>query len=318
MVGTFAAVVCWMMASGKLQAEFATNKASIEGKFGDMRRFPSGVTATPASTPKSAKRRRRSRTASRHCGKKLFEAQREEVLKWPEKQLGSDFVQEIDQKKFDADQPADARSLLELHQDRFDGLLEIADAKKLFVEPTTFGATAGMRNRGRRTGEAVAYGPDGMPLIEEDFLVQWPIRPGCGCSWNSPACRRRDRFGSRRKTCGSTRRCCGRSPTRTRNGATRPDNAAIRVIQSLEVGASGGMAMSTESTILMPVDAGAAANCLRKTWGRRNRVGGRAESLDAMLLTNRYIDAEGKPIADASTGADGVPPPAHPDGVDDG
>ena len=35
-VGTLAAVVCWMVASGKLQAEFTANKAQIDSKFSEM------------------------------------------------------------------------------------------------------------------------------------------------------------------------------------------------------------------------------------------------------------------------------------------
>jgi hypothetical protein len=96
--------------------------------------------------------------------------------------------------------------------------------------------------------------------------------------------------------------------TNKERGATRPDNTAIRVIQSLEVGAPAAMAMAQESMILMPVDAMAAAGgeVAPTDPGMMGREGmgmpGEGVDMDAMLLQNRYIDAEGKPIADASTG----------------
>jgi hypothetical protein len=94
--------------------------------------------------------------------------------------------------------------------------------------------------------------------------------------------------------------------TNKERGATRPDNTAIRVIQSLEVGAPAAMAMLQESMILMPMDAMAAAGGEVPVGSERGMgdpgMGGEGVDVDAMLFQNRYIDAEGKPIADAATG----------------
>jgi hypothetical protein len=95
--------------------------------------------------------------------------------------------------------------------------------------------------------------------------------------------------------------------TNKERGATRPDNTAIRVIQSLEVGAPAAMAMAQESMILMPADAMPAGGEVPMgpeggAYGREGGMPGEGVDMDAMLLQNRYIDAEGKPITDASTG----------------
>ena len=167
-------------------------------------------------------------------------------------------------------------------------------------------------------------GPDGMP-IEEDYLVQWVDQ------------------GNLRQQLEFTGVPTSRqiwvtqedlwvyetllhviADTNKERGATRPDNTAIRVIQSLEVGAAGGDGDGLRNrTILMPADAMACRR--RSAMPREMRMRApkaapvEGADVDAMLLAGRYIDAEGKPIADASAGmGDGIPPPAGPHGADDG
>jgi hypothetical protein len=310
-VGTLAAVVCWMMASGKLQAEFTANKAQIDSKFTDMSTIKEkSVHGNPAVNTREREEAKKIADSVKALWQKLFDAQREEVLKWPEV-LGADFIQEVDKKKFGALIRAHFRDrYLNYIKNRFDGLVEIIDAKKMPVDGSAFGAMPmgreGMRGGEMGTDPNVLLGPDGMPL-EVDYLVEWldqgNLRQQLEFTGDPTSLQiwvtQEDLW-----VYETLLRVI--ADTNKERGATRPDNTAIRVIQSLEVGAPAAIAMATESQILMPADAMMAGGEMPMDGGREMGApmgdGSTPVDVDAMLLASRYIDGEGKPIADASTG----------------
>lgn len=310
-VGTLAAVVCWMMASGELQRQFAANKTQIDAKFGDMKAISKlDVHGNPAVNAKEREEAKKIADSVKKLWQSLFDAQRE-VLKWPDV-LGADFVSYVENAKFDSNiKPLFRDRYQNYIKNRFDGLVEIIDAKKMLVDgATAFGGGPGMGREGGRGGEggmATDVGPDGMP-IEEDYLVQWldqaNLRQQLEFTGVPTA---RQIWVTQEDLWVYETLLRAIANTNKERGATRPDNTAIRVIQSLEVGAPAAIAMAQESMILMPADAMVAAGGevpMGPEGGMAGREGGMGEGvdMDAMLLQNRYIDAEGKPIADAATG----------------
>ena len=307
-VGVLAAVVCWMMASGKLQAEFAANKTAIDGQFSNM----SAITGKQVHGNDAVNTRERDETKKiaasvKELWQNLYNAQREEVLSWP-KELGTNFLKEIEKKKFGA--PITIRNrefYLNYIKTRFDALVAIVDAKKMAADGSAFGGMEGGRfNEGGMPGGIGMVGPDGMP-IEENYLVQWADQPmlrqrlefagvpTAGQIWVT----QEDLwvYETLLKVIANTNK---------ERGATRPDNTAIRVIQSLEVGQPAALAMSVESPILMSADAmvpgGAEGMPSEMGYGSESGMPMEGADPDAGLLASRYIDAEGKPIPDASAG----------------
>ena len=309
-VGTLAAVVCWMMASGELQRQFTANKSQIDTEFGNMQKISeTSVHGNPAVNAKEREEAKKIADSVKQLWQSLYDAQREVVLKWPDV-LGADFVSYVEKAKFGSDINQTFRDRYQNYiKNRFDGLVEIVDAKKMPVDgAATFGPGMGRMEGGGRMGEGgmaadVILGPDGLP-IEEDYLVQWLDQANLRQQLefaNVPTSKQI--WVTQENLWVYETLLNAIANTNKERGATRPDNTAIRVIQSLEVGAPAALAMPLESMILMPMDAMAAGGEVASE-SRMSDPGTAAEGvdMDAMLLQNRYIDAEGKPIADAATG----------------
>jgi hypothetical protein len=313
-VGTLAAVVCWMMASGELQRQFAANKTAIDAQFSNMDAISKKtVHGNPDVNRREREEAKKIADSVKKLWQSLFDAQREEVLKWPDV-LGADFVSYVENAKFDSNiKPLFRDRYQNYIKNRFDGLVEIIDAKKMPVDgATAFGGGPGFGREGggRMEGgmaEDVLLGPDGMP-IEEDYLVQWVDQANLRQQLEFTGVpTSRQIWVTQEDLWAYETLLRVIASTNKERGATRPDNTAIRVIQSLEVGAPAAMAMAQESMILMPADAMAAGGEVPMGsegggYGREGGIAGEGVDMDAMLLQNRYIDAEGKPIADAATG----------------
>jgi hypothetical protein len=306
-VGVLAAFVCWMMASGSLQAEYAADKTAILAKFKDMddikiRPFHGNAVIN------TKEREEASKIAAnvQELWQKLYEHQREEVLYWPEA-LGKEFLEYIDKRRFDSPiKPIMLDRYQNYIQTRFDALLAIVEAEKNAEASGQYGRGG----EGEGGFEYRAAPRPGEPGYLEDFLVQW---------LDQGQLQQKLRF-ARRPT---SREVWVRqedlwvyetllkviAATNKERGATRPDNTAIRIIQELQVGADA--ATTDQSQILMPEGAMAASGEAIPGEGEYARggeygggEGGVADPAlaDAALLANRYIDNEGKPIADASAG----------------
>ena len=306
-VGVLAALICWNIASGKLQAEFAANKTAIDSQFSNM----SAITGKSVHGNEGVNAKERDETKKiagsvKELWQNLYNAQRDEVLSWPAA-LGANFLKEIEKKKFGA--PITIRNrefYLNYIKTQFDALVKIPTAKKLSVDGATLGGMEGGRLPEGMMGAGTAMiGPDGLP-IEENYLVQWvdqanlqqrlefPGVPTAGQIWVT-----QEDLWVYETLLGVIR------DTNKERGATRPDNTAIRIIQSLEVGQPAAAAMAVESQILMSADvAMAGAEGMSPEMGMGGEAGMMTEGADpdAMLLAGRYIDGEGKPIQDGSGG----------------
>ena len=315
-VGTLAAVVCWSMASGELQRQFTANKSTIDGKFSDMTSIKTKtVHGNPGVNAKEREQAKLIADSVKKLWQGLFDAQREVVLKWPDV-LGADFVTYVENAKFDSPiKPLFRDRYQNYIKNRFDGLVEIVDAKKMPVDGSAgFGGTFG--REGGRMGEGgmgteVLVDAQGNPIEPEDYLVQWVDQANLRQQLEFTGVpTSRQIWVTQEDLWVYETLLRAIANTNKERGATRPDNTAIRVIQSLEVGAPAALAMAQESVILMPVDAMAATGGEGvpagpeggMMMGREGGMPAEGVDMDAMLLQNRYIDAEGKPIPDASTG----------------
>ena len=205
-VGVLAAAVCWMMAAGKLQAEYAADKTAILAKFGEMDK----IKKAPFHGNDGVNAKEREEAAKiaenvKGLWQKLYENQREKVLFWPES-LGQEFVEYIDKRKFDQNiSPVMRDRYLNYISTRFDALVDIVDAQKL-APGATGGAFGG--EGGYRGGEGGAMTPQlGSQGMWKTTSSSGSIRMPCGPSSRSAARRVPARFGYGRKTCGCMKSC---------------------------------------------------------------------------------------------------------------
>ncbi|RIK79560.1 MAG: hypothetical protein DCC67_10340 [Planctomycetota bacterium] len=310
-VGTLAAVICWTMAASKLDAEFTANTATIKGKFGEISTIQQkSVHGNEAVNAMERAEADKIAKAVRDLWQRLYDYQRESVLKWPE-ELGKDFVQYIETLKFDAPIEAKWRDrYLNYIKTQFDALVEIVDAQKMRDD------TAAMGGPGEGRGGEGYMPPMGLDpsMPAEDFTVVWADQGKVRQKLTLPSQVTSRQIWVTQEDLWVYRTLLGViHNTNAEKKATRIDNAAIKVIQSLEVGPEAAAAMAAESVILMPAGTADGGEGGIEALGgealRMGRPGGEgygdpslgAESIDATLLMNRYVNEEGKPITDGAT-----------------
>ncbi|MCA9234727.1 MAG: hypothetical protein KDA44_04625 [Planctomycetales bacterium] len=342
-IGVLTASLCWMLAAKSVDDEYAKKKTEISGKVSAMRSLAGvPVHGNPRVNEVELARTKDIRDSVQVLWEELYKRQGEQVLKWPAV-LGDEFVKNVDGHKFGSRIDRELRDLYWNYiKDRFDGLLEIVEAKKL-VDPSATGEgviggemLAGMHGGGYDRGGEMG-GPGMMPIEEEDYLVQWLdqgrvqqqltflSRPSAMQIWVT----QEDLwvYETLLNVIANTNKA---------KGATRPDNTAIRAIVALEVGREAALAATGTGNILMP--AGAAAGGFGGEMGgemgaygregggggemgaygrggemdRYGGEGGDESSIDAMLVEGRYVDDAGQPVADLeSAGAQFRRLPVH-------
>jgi hypothetical protein len=309
------AVVCWSMASGKLQAAFSANKSTIDGHFTSM----SSITNEPVhgNDDVNAKEREEAVKISksvRSLWKRLYDSQREQVLSWPAV-LGEDFIEEIDKKKFlDRISPSARRRYLDYINNRFDALVEIVDAKKLELGPGGGGMMPGMGLEGGGFNPGMEIGATG-PGVEKDYLVDWldqgELRQELDFGGSTPSYQKvwvtQENLWVYETLLNVIKN------TNTARGATRAaENAAIRVIMNLDVGQEAADAMNEKGNIIMPAAAAGGEITGEVEPGDMGGVMeynplagemGDPAQADAQLLNRRYVDQTGAPITDVAADA---------------
>ena len=343
-IGVLIASLCWMLAAKSVDEEYAKKKSEISGKVTAMRSLAGvPVHGNPRVNEVELARTKDIRDSVQVLWEELYQRQGEQVLKWPAV-LGDEFVNYIDGRQFGSSIRSDLRDLYDNYiKDRFDGLLEIVEAKKLF-DPSAAGEgviggemLAGMRGGGGYGHGGEMGGPGMMPIEEEDYLVQWldqgrvqqelsfPSRPRAMQIWVT----QEDLwvYETLLNVIANTNKA---------KGATRPDNTAIRAIVALEVGREAALAATATGNILMPAGgaAGGYGGEMGGEMGGYGREGGGGEmgaygrggemgggyggeggdesSIDAMLVAGRYVDDAGQPVADLeSAGAQFRRLPVH-------
>jgi hypothetical protein len=327
-IGLIVALVCWNLAAGKLDAEFGTRASAINGQFQAMQ----GLTGKPVHANTDINTENQKQVAKQTeivnaVWQQLYDRQKEAVLKWP-KELGPEFIEGMADKKFRDPIDINLRSIYQNYiSNRFDGLLEIVDAKKM-LEGSMGGGGRGYGEMDGGRGPMPMEGGD-PSLVEEKYLVQWldqdKLRSRLGFVTSKPSAlqiwvTQEDLwvYEALLKVIANTNKA---------RGATRPDNTAIHTIFALEVGASAALGPGASKGMVylpsgalggamagiggyegdggrgMPMEGGAPSNYEMDGGGRGMGMdgmggmeGGDPAAADAALLTSRYLDDAGAPL----------------------
>jgi hypothetical protein len=326
-VGVVVAAICWQMSSSSLDAEFVTNKQQIDGQFTAM----SAITGKSVHGNDEVNNAERSqaiqiRDKVLELWKTMYDRQTEVVLKWPA-ELGDDFLAAVEGKRFLDPIGNEQRQRYRTYaKDRFPKLVEIVHAKKLPETDLGFGGGMefGRGDEGRgggRGGDFSAgistmedipqYDADGNLIEPEKYIVQWAdqakLRGDLDFKQLPSA---KQVWVTQENLWVYETLLHAINDTNEARDATRPDNAAIRFVLALDVGQDAAPAAKEPGNVILPAGAGGdpAALGMDGSMGRGDMgMDGRGEGvdLDTSLLQNRYVDAEGAPIADASTDTGG-------------
>jgi hypothetical protein len=347
-LGALLAVACWAVASGNLQKQFAANVSAIKGHHSSMDKLTGApVHGNPDVNQKELAGAREVRNQVLRLWQGLYDHQREKVLTWPAV-LGDEFLAYVAQKRFlqDISDP-DLRDVYWTYiKNRFDALVDIVHAKKMAETDAAMGmgmGGGGEYGRGgggfEGGGRGAMGGGDLSGLLadgqspyeqEQDYLVQW---------LDQAAVRQKLTFPNRPSSLQiwvtqenlwvyETLLQVIANANEAR-GATRPDNAAIRAILALQLGAEAALASRMGGNIIMPAGAegaeggfgepgmgppggmgmeggrpgmggpggGYGEGGMEGGMGMRGGYGEQGGNADALLLTNRYLDATGQPVA---------------------
>lgn len=335
-LGLLIAVICWKMAAGELDAQFATRKSAIDGMFTAIQGLKNkSVHPNPVVNETEEAVVAEQTQIVQSVWNTLYNKQKDSVLKWP-KELGPQFVEYIEKLKFKDPIDSSMRSIYQNYiGKRFDGLLEIVQAQKLAEGSSGAGGGYGGREGGYgggefgRGGEGAYGGAADTGAIVEDYIVQWPeqdkLRAKLSFREAKPSAMQIWVTQEDLWVYETLLNVIAR--TNEARGATRPDNAAIRTILALEVGASASMGLSP-GQIYMPSAApgggmggeggmmsrgaeygggmpGGEMSMGRDGMGEMGGYGGEGggdpAAMDAALLAGRYLDDAGAPAADVGT-----------------
>jgi hypothetical protein len=334
-LGLIVAVVCWKMAAGALDSQFASRQGQINTKFTEIQNLGNkSVHPNTAVNEVNEEKVAEQEKIVHSVWQELYNKQKESVLKWP-KELGEDFLSYIETLKFK--DPIDNR-MRSIYQNyigkRFDGLLAIVKARKIEDASGAYGGGRGGGEYGGRGGGG--YTP-AAPGEDQDYLVEWvdqdKLRAKLAFATNKPTALQIWVTQEDLWVYETLLRVIAN--TNKERGSTRSDNAAVRTILALEVGA--GASLPSTAHVYMPAAGAGAAGGLggeMSEYGGRGGYGGEggAESYgrgggemseyggrggygmegmegdpaaaDAALLANRYLDDAGAPLPDGAFGAE--------------
>jgi hypothetical protein len=322
------AAVCWQMASSALDAEFVANKNTIDGKFKEMSDISSK--SVHGNDTVNAKEREQAviiRDEVLKLWQTMYDRQKEGVLTWPPV-LGDDFLESVEGKRFKDPIDRNMRQRYrEYARERFPRLVEIVQAKKM-AETDAFGAMGDGGRGGFDGGRGGRGGGDfSMPMnmtLEDDqpqfdpvtgeeiepekYIVQWADQAAVKADLSFAQLPTSVQVWVTQENLWVIETLLHAiNETNVARDATRPDNASIRWIMALNVGADAALAAKEKGQVIMPPGAGsadAAAGAVGADGGRGGfgtDATGAGLDPDAALLAGRYIGADGAIIADAST-----------------
>lgn len=339
-LGLIIAVVCWKLAAGALDTQFASRKNTIDGKFTAMSTLGGKSVHANTGVNEDNQEQVDQQVKFVHAvWEELYNKQKESVLKWP-KELGEEFLTKIEGLKFK--DPIDSKMRSDYQNyigKRFDGLLDIVKARKL-AGPDGGGMYGG---RGGEFGGRGGYGGEGVmaaaPGADQDYIVEWvdqdKVRTKLDFATNKPSALQI--WVTQEDLWVYETLLNVIANVNKKRGSTRPDNAAIRTILSLDVG--GGASAPSTAMVYMPAAPGGAVAGGgygemggemggRGGYGMEGGRGGYGEmggemggrggyggygaegmegdpaAMDGILLANRYLGDDGAPLADGAFGVE--------------
>jgi len=334
-VATLVAFGCWWSGARALYGEFVSNKQTIENEFNSMRQLRQQLFHANDEINNQQKLEIVKQQESVNARwRQLYERQRADVLKWP-KNLSQDFHDRIERLKFGDTIPRNLREHYNNYINRhFPELPKIVGARETAEEGQGgYGGGRGSRGyaaEGRTTTRNYGeLGPGQTPEEEEDYIVEWLDQQMVRDELYNPTTPTSKRIWKTQEDLWVYEALLGIiARTNEAAGADRFSNAAIRVIESLEVGQLAAQASRGKGRIdLVAPPAAAAAGDLYAEGGGYPAAGDAGREAhapmgeggypmegdsyfrggttdptagDALLFTGRYVNEQGMPIS--STG----------------
>ena len=309
------ALTSWYRAANALQEEFQRNQNKIKQEFNaqSQLRGEQFHANENINSQQEAEIKKQSESVSAAWAR-LYNRQREEVLKWPS-ELSEKFRNYVAKLKFGDPIPGDLRNhymnYVGIH---FKKLPEIVGAK-IMAEGERGAAIQSRRPSGMSRGERSGRGAGSDNVEQEDYIVEWLDQQNVRDELDMPREPSDLRIWVTQENLWVYHTLLQIiANTNEAAGADRNSNAAVRVIESLEVGRPAAMA-SKESGRIMMLTPQAQGGGEGEAGGRmslsvsdagggdmiRGREGGLGTEEDekAALLTGRYLDAQGNPTSES-------------------
>ncbi|MEO1495600.1 MAG: hypothetical protein AAFV43_00450 [Planctomycetota bacterium] len=248
----------WFTATGELAQKYSSAKGKIESTLNSQR----SIAGKPFKPNESVNEKQQEQNVALAASVKqiwdeLYNAQKEEVLKWPT-QLGQSFLKRIAKKSFGDSIVRDDRDrYLNYIKQRFPQLLEIVDA-------APGGSRSGAGAIGRGGGMATeGFGPSvrtpgvGSAAEEPEHLIDWVDQETLQARMSfveTPSALQI--WVTQEDLWVYETLLTAIAKTNQSAGATRRSNAAIRVIEQLQVGASAAVQTQSTGRIFVPESGG--------------------------------------------------------------
>jgi hypothetical protein len=324
-------LVSWWSAAGNLSKQFEANKSKITAEFNNLSSLQNNpFHPNQTINEMQAAENKKLAESVNVVWDRLYERQREVVLKWPS-QLSPAFREHVEKLPFGADIPTHLRQNYQDYVDRhFPRLPEKIGARPLREgEMGQFGGGERMMSRGTFRGE----GGPGMPMAgqedEGDYIVEWLDQAHVREELDFPQTPSHLRIWWTQENLWVYHTLLDIiRNTNESAGATRMSNAAVRTIYSLEVGRSAAQGSRTKDRIYK-VQAAASPmgeGMMGPEFGPESGgIGGEDRSMAlempfqpgrfgdsrapmspeqeaANLLSHRYLGEDGKPIPAGGAG----------------
>lgn len=317
-------IVCWWSAARTLSAQYEDNQRKITTEFQNL----TTLRSDPFHPNDDINRKQVEETSKlaeqvAELWDKLYELQREKVLKWPRGrgELSAQFSEYVEKLEFGETIPDNLREEYQNYiYNHFPELPKKIGARPIDLDAVGTRGGAGIRRggRGESRGEGgIALNADGQ--LEEDNSI---------CEWldeDQAVVREELEF---RQQPSSLRIWWTQENlwvyhtllnviknTNDAAGASRMSNAAVRTVFSLQVGKRAAQDSRTPDRIYkLPLPAGATADASQGEFGPAGQEaqtgemreqefsggfaegGPQTEAQDAAMFSNRYLDEAGKPI----------------------
>ena len=259
-VSALVAAGCWWRGAAALSKLFAENKSKIEAEFTSI----NGDISKPFHANEKLQDQQKAENTKQEGSvakiwQQLYERQRANVLKWPDV-LSEKFRKAVEHQKFGEEIPVNLRENYQNYvAGHFSILPKIVDAKELAASETG-GGGGRYEGRGGRGGGGESYGRGGYGARdagsaaeeEDEHVVQWLNQQDVRDELDMPNLPTSMKIWVTQEDLWVYETLLGIiKRTNDAAGADRESNAAVRIIESLNVGRLAGLESRTRGRIMM-------------------------------------------------------------------
>jgi hypothetical protein len=307
------ALVCWYTSSGALGKQFKEHQGAIQSKFSAAQQVASETFHPTAKiSDKQVEENKKLAEAVAAIWQKLYERQRANALKWPS-ELVQDFRDTVEKLKFGDDIDNLLRNHYQNYINRHFPKLPASIQARVVEENSTDTRSAfnerdfAMRGRSGMTVEP----------LDEGYVCEWPTQQSVRAELEFMSTPSPLKIWVTQENLWAYQTLLDViAATNQARGADRPSNAAVQIVELLEVGQTAAKESRTsgrielDPAVLAPpvvAEGGDARGPVVEDTGRDQRGGEGGLTLEqerVLLLSGRYVDEQGKPIAfagDATT-----------------